>query len=160
MQKYIDRFHTKYIKQSNGCWEWTDCKDNDGYGVYRSPIGDRAHRFSALIAGYDIKNKLVCHCCDNPSCVNPDHLYAGTAKENARDAVERNRLARQAHRGPRPWKQGIKNQNAKLTDNDVIRIKELCKNKLQKDVAKLYNVDPSTISNIARNITWRHLLSN
>ncbi len=157
MQKYINRFHIKYTKHSNGCWEWTDCRDRNGYGVYRSPIGDRAHRFSALIAGIEIENKLICHTCDNPGCVNPDHLYAGTAKDNARDAVNRNRLARQAHRGPRPWKQGVNNQCAKLTDLDILKIKSLCKTMSQNQIAALYNINQSTVSRINKNVLWKHV---
>ena len=154
-QKYIDRFHTKYVKQSSGCWEWNACRDSDGYGVFRNPIGDRAHRFSALIAGMDINNKLVCHHCDNPPCVNPAHLYAGTAKDNAQDTLNRNRHARRAYNGPRPWKLGELNHMATLTEE---QIKEIKYSTLpQRVFAEKYNIDQSTVSNIRRGHTWSYV---
>lgn len=93
-QKYIDRFHTKYNKQANGCWEWIGWKDPDGYGMFRSePRKDvKAHRFSAAhLAGLDINEKVICHKCDNPSCVNPEHLFAGTQLDNIKDCFTKNR---------------------------------------------------------------------
>jgi hypothetical protein len=156
-QKYIDRFWTK-VKKTDGCWEWQKCKDHDGYGVYRNPlVGDRAHRFSAYIHGIDIKNKLVCHKCDNPSCVNPNHLFVGTARDNRIDCVKKGRANSKGHTGSREWKQGIKNQNAKLCDNDIINIRKLSKTMPQYRIAELYNVDASNISNIVRRVTWRHI---
>jgi len=77
-------------KYKDNCWEWKGRKDKDGYGLIAIRQNVRAHRFS-----YEFHNKIsagemmICHKCDNPKCVNPDHLYAGTALDNARDRKER-----------------------------------------------------------------------
>jgi len=77
----------------NGCWEWTWNKDKDGYGLFHArPITQRAHRFSFYYHnGYLPDDMCVCHSCDNPSCVNPNHLWIGTVKDNNRDAMNKGR---------------------------------------------------------------------
>jgi hypothetical protein len=72
------------------CWIWTGPHDRKGYGGWRGHA--LAHRHSWQIANGPLSDDLmVCHHCDNPPCVNPGHLYPGTAADNARDAVERGR---------------------------------------------------------------------
>lgn len=78
------------------CWEWTAGKDGDGYGnfsINRRSI--RAHRYSyKLYYGNLIEGMLVCHKCDNPSCVNPKHLFTGTALDNKLDSIRKGRDSR------------------------------------------------------------------
>lgn len=95
-----DRFWERVKKGSpNDCWEWQGmCLPETGYGVFT--LGRQkvyAHRYSYQIANGEIpEGLLVLHKCDNPPCVNPAHLYAGTQFDNMRDARERGRLRQKA----------------------------------------------------------------
>ena len=90
---------------ANGCWVWTGTCDRAGYGLFRKSNGSRdssarvaAHRYSYEISKGSIPDGLhVCHSCDNPSCVNPDHLWVGTASDNMQDMWAKGR-------GPRGYK--------------------------------------------------------
>lgn len=91
----INRFFTS-IKEVNGCWEWQGSLTKSGYGRFAFKSRTyRAHRFSYIIHKGDIKDKnIICHTCDNPKCVNPDHLWQGTIKQNTHDMIEKGRLVR------------------------------------------------------------------
>ena len=95
----IDRFW-KYVDlpfdaTNDECWNWIGGKDKDGYGVFglsskRKAI--RAHKFSYIFYKGQLGKPLqVCHTCDNPSCVNPSHLFLGTAKDNVQDCHRKGR---------------------------------------------------------------------
>jgi hypothetical protein len=93
-QEAIDRFISRInFTANNACWNWCAGKNNSGYGSFSA--GGKAygaHRFSYIITFGDISNdELVCHSCDNPSCVNPNHLWVGTVKDNIADKVRKNR---------------------------------------------------------------------
>lgn len=92
------RFKKKYlINDQTDCWEWTASKNNIGYGMFRfDSNGMRtAHRVSyEMHKGPIPQGHVVCHTCDNPKCVNPDHLWTGTLKDNAQDMVAKGRMAR------------------------------------------------------------------
>lgn len=93
-EKTINRFWNFVNKQrEHECWNWTAYKNRDGYGNFAD--GKKrwnAHRVSYIIANGEIpKGLCVCHKCDNPSCVNPDHLYLGTHKQNMNDMQIRGR---------------------------------------------------------------------
>ena len=80
--------------EATGCWEWSGSKNRNGYGQVRrwSKI-EKAHRLAFEIANGDVPcGMLVCHHCDNPSCVNPSHLYAGTPLDNVVDRRVRGRF--------------------------------------------------------------------
>jgi hypothetical protein len=78
---------------ANGCWEWIGLKNKYGYGKMRITSKDEtAHRFSYKLFFGDIPEKmLICHHCDYPSCVNPEHLFLGTHMDNAKDRENKNR---------------------------------------------------------------------
>ena len=98
MRNELDRFWEKVNKKDSiSCWEWNAGKYRGGYGHFRRLIDDKwkmykAHRFSyELHKGEIPKGFLVCHSCDNPSCVNPDHLFLGSPKDNMEDMIKKGR---------------------------------------------------------------------
>jgi hypothetical protein len=87
----------KYTEKSDLCWEWKGEKNAYGYGRIR--IAGKYTQVSRLVMSVIVlnfnpipKGMLVCHRCDNPSCVRPDHLFLGTPSDNAKDAYHKGRL--------------------------------------------------------------------
>jgi len=138
-------------KNSNkGCWEWVGRKSYKGYGIMKIKSKSvQAHRFS-----YELSNQskipeglLVCHHCDNPTCVNPHHLFLGTIPENN---LDRDRKGRKAL--------GERNGKSKLTEDDVKKIKNLIKLGISdSEVARRFNLWHTTVRAIRVGITWSHV---
>jgi len=88
--------YTQISSDPESCWEWIGTKIKNGYGVLR--VNKKliyAHRISLQLIGVDIDKSFVLHSCDNPSCVNPNHLRPGTPMENVQDTMIRKRHAYQ-----------------------------------------------------------------
>ena len=155
---FINRFWKKVIKtKSDDCWEWTAYKNKKGYG--QLGLGSRgegtilAHRASYLIHNKSLcTNLMVLHKCDNPSCVNPEHLYQGTASDNTKDMIKRNRSV---FGGYNPAS-GEKNSNSKLTGNQIKNIRKEIRHMSCRQLGKKYGVAHSTIARIIRGETWNN----
>lgn len=142
----LENFVSKWIFSPTGCWQWIASVDKNGYGWFGSK---KAHRISyEIYRGIIPKGMLVCHSCDNPSCVNPEHLWIGTNLDNMRD---RNQKGRHKLCGIK----GSKHHKSKLNQKIVKEIKDKLKYPhKQADLAKQYGVTHQTISNIKRGLVW------
>lgn len=144
------RFWQK-VKKGVECWEWIGSKNRLGYGaIGRGPNGGtiQAHRLS-----YELHNSVipigmeVCHTCDNPSCVNPAHLWLGTHKENMRDRSLKGRFK---------CNKGEENPKAKLNRELVKEIRNLYKTGefSHTGLAEVFNVSKASIYYIVNGKTW------
>lgn len=80
------------VQITDGCWEWLGSRTEAGYGrFYVEGVEWLAHRFSLHLGGVDVTGLKGCHRCDNPPCVRLDHLFAGTAKDNVQDMLDKGR---------------------------------------------------------------------
>lgn len=154
-EQQVKRFW-EYVnkKAKDECWEWTGTKDAYGYGVYSiNHVLYKAHRVSYYFEnGYVDKNLKCCHKCDNPSCVNPHHLWLGTQRENVLDRHKKGRTVT-GHL------YGEDNPRAKLKKEDVLWIRENYNPKTWSTVklAKRYNVCRTKISQILKRESWVHV---
>ncbi len=155
-QPIEQRFWRKVIRgKSEECWLWAGAKWKNGYGNFciTRMHSTSAHRFSYMLAKGPIpKGKLILHSCDNPPCCNPQHLKAGTQKDNALDAVSKGRWNTHV---PHPKSRGEENHAAKLTERDVLFIRgsTLPTQKL----ADKFGVAKFCIFSARNGLTWKHI---
>lgn len=154
----IDKFLSSVgFSDEDSCWNWLAGKYTTGYGYFY--INDEkkivlAHRFGYEIVFGDIPANLeICHKCDNPSCVNPNHLFLGTHRDNMIDAVRKGRM-----NPTLPDNRGENHGNHKLTESDIIDIrnKYYC-GESQGDIAGSYSINQSTVSRIVNGVRWKHI---
>jgi hypothetical protein len=142
----------KYVVDSKNCWNWLGSKDKDGYGVFGHHRNKqlRAHRASYdFYIGEIPTGMLVCHYCDNPSCINPKHLFLGTSKDNTQDMIKKQRKLILF---------GENHPNAKLTEQQANEIKQLRKqNKPLTEIANQFGISFQTVSSIAKGKTWKRI---
>jgi len=147
------RFWQK-VRKTDGCWNWTGRRQhNTWYGqldVDGSPYG--THRLSWEIHNGPIPEGMsVLHECDNPACVNPNHLFLGTQMDNMIDMWSKNR-------GGTYDKKGENHPMAKLHDGDVMVIRDLVDLGMkQSDVADFLDVSKSLVYQIVHRICWIHI---
>lgn len=156
-QRRIELFERKTVNEK-GCWIWSGSVGKDGYGIYGPGKLFRVHRASYILwVGEIPKGLFILHKCDTPLCFNPDHLYAGDAKQNAKDAVERGLHPT----GPNSKKarKGILNTKAVLSENDVLNIRACycAKTNGPELLSKKYKVDKSTIHRVISRRSWSHI---
>lgn len=147
-----ERF-SKYIEliPESGCWIWTGC-DNGRYGLFPHNGERYAHRVSWILHYGEIEEgKYVCHKCDIETCVNPAHLFIGTAKENHADMVKKGRQVIAV---------GEQRPASKLTEVDIPIIRKRINQMGWGRYAELgreYGVGEDAIRNIALGISWKHV---
>jgi len=142
-------------KSSNECWEWQGqrrkpkANAKSGYGR----LEFKGKQYTAHRLAWELHNKttvpegyVVCHVCDNPCCVNPSHLFLGSNQDNMDDMKRKKRQCK-----------GEDKHIAKLSKKDVEYIKSLPKGFNQSELARQFNVYPSTISAIVNNKNWKHI---
>ncbi len=142
----------------SACIITTHGKDSHGYGAVRlNGKVVKAHRLAYAthhnITLESMKNLVIIHKCDNPSCVNPDHLVLGTHADNMFDMAVKGRA------GKGPGLIGTKHPQAKLTEQDVLLIKELLAttNRTLESIGKQFNVLKGTIHAIKVGRLWKHI---
>lgn len=92
MRKSLEERFLSRIEYTEDCWIWTAGKNKKGYGQIKvSGKQEGAHRLSFTLYKGDPSGMIVCHSCDNPSCVNPQHLWLGTPKDNMQDKERKGR---------------------------------------------------------------------
>jgi hypothetical protein len=134
------------VEKTDGCWIWTGGMTTSGYGAFKKGY---AHRFSLeLRIGRVLSRKeFACHRCDNPRCVNPDHLFVGSALDNTRDMFAKGRDASGERKG-----------TAKLKEADVLAIRSAAASgETHESIAARYVVCRRHISAIVSRRFWRHI---
>jgi hypothetical protein len=151
----IERFWSK-VSTGPDCWEWNAAKTGAGYGVLS--IGGKpclAHRISYQIHHGSLpKGEVICHTCDNPACVRPSHLFAGTASENAKDMHRKGRSALQ--RGPLNRSHGESHHKAKLTATQAEEVlRRRTAGESGSALAKEFGITPTAVCSIYRGRNWK-----
>ncbi len=150
----LERFTEKYVRiPESGCWIWIAGTDPKGYGfLYSHQHGKHraAHRISLELHGVTVPDgSFVCHRCDVPSCVNPDHLFVGSPTDNVRDMIAKGR-ARLVKNG-----KGEACPRAVLSVSDVAIIKaRLAAGHTLKNIGNDYGLHLSTIHHIKTGKSW------
>jgi hypothetical protein len=179
-EEHKRRYWAKVNKTDpSGCWMWSGLKSKEGYGrFYFERRRFFAHRISWFWHFGAIPDEvLICHTCDQPSCVRPDHLWVGNDTANIADRHRKGRTASGDRHGsrihPERVPRGERNGSvtcpesrprgegcylSKLIDNDIREIRRLSASGLSyPSIAVRYNVTPENIGAIVRRRTWRHV---
>lgn len=164
--KDIERYFFRVDKSGgpDACWIWTGSM-RSGYGQLSiGPLGKRmtflAHRIGYFLAyGKDPGSLMVCHKCDVPACNNPRHLFLGTYSDNLRDAYSKGLMPTgDAHYWRRHPVYGEKKGSAKLTEADVVKIRELYAYGINRAaLSRKYGVCFGSIDCVVKRKTWQHV---
>lgn len=152
-ERFAEKVHHEPM---SGCWLWGGCRDSKGYGqIRRGANADGVAMATAvslllhkgIVVPYGM---VVCHRCDNPPCVNPDHLFVGTHKDNNDDKVRKGR--------DKPPPRGTDHYCARITEADVVEMRRAYKEgALLKDLSSKYGIGTAAIGHAVVGRTWKHV---
>jgi len=149
----IARFYAQ-VRKTKGCWIWLGCTGGTSpYGlIWWNGKQRLAHKVAFEISGRTLKvGQCVLHHCDNPICVRPDHLWAGTQKENMHDCVQKGRFARGLALN-HPPQNGELNYNARLLDIQIVEMRRLFADGwTQADLMRKFETTRANVHVIVRN---------
>lgn len=151
-----NRNNKNHIK--NNCWQWMGARNDRGYGVIgngtRKQGISKAHRIAYELFYFTKleKGNCICHICDNPACVNPQHLFVGTQADNIADMITKGRNVLP------PIRRGKQSKFAKLHDKKIRQIRNLAKDGFSsRKLARKFTVSKTTILQIVKRQSWRHV---
>lgn len=153
MDERAIKYFWKRVEKKESCWHWVGPLGRTGYGcawMKYIPLRTSAHRLSWMIhngpipPGEGYHGTCVLHKCDNPPCVNPEHLFLGTAADNATDKTRKGRTPH-----------GVNHHKTKLKPADVLAIRESKLSNYRLGMA--FRVNPMAIKQIKQGTSWKHL---
>lgn len=192
----IEYFNKRYQKDKSGCWLWIGERNKAGYPIMNWPESPGRKRYFAHRWAYERfkdpkvkwgKDWFCLHTCDVPSCVNPEHLWAGTKSDNMKDCYDKKRSWLQSKDGKgmiqksckraakamwakyknhpelvkRSDQKGEKNPNVKLTEAQAKQVLRLYDKGFSRAyISKRLGVSISAANNIIRGVTWKYLSEN
>jgi hypothetical protein len=163
--RYAARFN-RYVSKTDSCWIWTGSRSK-GYGDFTiRHVKFKSHRIAWVLATgqWPPDNLCVLHRCDNPSCVNPDHLFLGTNADNVADRHAKGRDARVSGDAngsrlhPERLPSGVDHHRSKINPDKAREIRSAWRSGArQVDLALRYGLNQGTVSAICRNVIWKEV---
>lgn len=160
----LERFWKSVDKKGpSDCWNWLAGRVSGGYGRFHFNFNGKtrhsAHRLSyAMHNAVDMQDLFVCHRCDNPSCVNPDHLFLGTCLDNVRDMIAKGRKRFGKPADYKHLPRGSRHGSAKLSEQQVLEIRRVYpKEGSTSELGERFGVSPAMIQLIINRKNWTHI---